>query len=167
MSNKIQTRSPIPPLYQLAAEFERCYNEETGEWDHSAIKALAMDIDQKGRNIAIVLKCMDASIEAFGKEIKAMQARLAVIKRERERLRTNSKAGLVALGKPEIGDEQHRICLQKGRPKVAEVDVTRLPPEFVVEERKPNKKAILEHFVETGEIVEGCNIQVDPALRVK
>jgi len=109
---------------------------------------------------------------------------IAQLKAEEERLNSKRKAlvsrsdflkdyllsNMRELGINSINYEATRIAIQDNPYSVSEVSINNLSPEFIrviPEQREPDKKAILEHFKQTGEIPSGCQISRTQRLVIK
>ena len=126
------------------------------------------DIAAKGEAYARIMRNKMAEAAAFEAEIKRLQARKKSADNAVERLKENILYAMGMVGATELNTSIGRWRVQKNVPSVAITDEAKIPDAFTVEQpRKIMKIAILQHWKETGEIPEGCDIVQTEGVRFR
>lgn len=153
-----------------------------------AYKQLEMMIDEGVDGLEDTLESIDGAIEDKVESIiyiiRNKEARAAAFKREKElfadkeRVENNSIKRLkemldhllVTTNKDKVETPKFKTWLQNSPPSLRVVDESKVPSEwFDIPEPKPvlNKRGLLEHLKETGEIIDGVEISQSKHIRIK
>ena len=124
-----------------------------------AIDAVSDDIAAKGEAYARIMRNKMAEAAAIEAEIKRLQARKNSASNTVDRLKENILYAMGMVGATELNTSIGKWRIQKNAPSVAIMDEAKVPEEFTVPQPpKIMKIAIMQHWKETGEIPEGCDI---------
>ena len=155
-------------LYKITAEFNALIADFDGNTDDeflSKLNGLNADFKSKANNCisyALNLKAQSAAIKAHCDELTAKRKRY---EERAEKLLDYVLHNMKAVGLTEIKDKDGLFTakIAKNPPSVQVVDENAVPPEFVQVETvvKIDKKAILQHAKDTGEVVSGVEIVTD------
>jgi hypothetical protein len=163
----------LPVLWQLTQEWDRLLSLlEDPESDQDAIQAelqrTAGDIRAKGHGLAIVLQGLDRLADWQRAEGQRLMAKARANEAHAERLKTYALSCMGSLGIERLETGTHTLSVRTNPPSVQVVDETAVPNEFVrtVITTSVDKRAILAHVKQTGELVPGVEIQQSQSLRV-
>lgn len=159
-------------LYDIRCKFvEIMNNEELSEEQVQELGTeLAMELKNKSSNIIAYVIDSESLLE----RIKAEEKRLADIRKlgeaKLEKFKKYVKENMEALELQKIQTELGTLSIAKNPISVDVIEEDKLPNEFKQEvvTMKIDKKAIAQHFKETGEVPSGCIIYTDKtSLRIK
>lgn len=161
-------------LYELTSEQMRLYNllnesidEETGEVNQDLLDALDLNkvqIEEKGKQYAIVYKQVMADIKMYKDEETRLSQKRKTLERNAERLKSSLETALLTFGIDKLEDPKVSVSFRKSK-KVVINDENDLRPEFVKVTYTPDKLAIKDAIekgmeVSGAELVESKNIQI-------
>ena len=159
-------------LYDIRCKFvEIMNNEELSEEQVQELGTeLAMELKNKSSNIIAYVIDSESLLE----RIKVEEKRLADIRKlgetKLEKFKKYVKENMEALELQKIQTELGTLSIAKNPISVDVIEEDKLPNEFKQEvvTVKIDKKAIAQHFKETGEVPDGCIIYTDKtSLRIK
>ena len=159
-------------LYDIRCKFvEIMNNEELSEEQVQELGTeLAMELKNKSSNIIAYVIDSESLLE----RIKAEEKRLADIRKigeaKLEKFKKYVKENMEALELQKIQTELGTLSIAKNPISVDVIEEDKLPNEFKQEvvTVKIDKKAIAQHFKETGEVPSGCIIYTDrTSIRIK
>lgn len=159
-------------LYDIRCKFvEIMNNEELSEEQVQELGTeLAMELKNKSSNIIAYVIDSESLLE----RIKAEEKRLADIRKigeaKLEKFKKYVKENMEALELQKIQTELGTLSIAKNPISVDVIEEDKLPNEFKQEvvTVKIDKKAIAQHFKETGEVPDGCIIYTDrTSIRIK
>lgn len=153
-------------LYQITGKFENLMNEATagelspGEFEKAG-EELALELQNKSKNIIGYVKNEEAMIEAIATEIKRLQEMKKARENRVATFKEYVKNNMERLELKNVDTEIGSIKLVKGKGSVEIIDPEKVPNEFkkVVTTVSIDKNQIMSHFKETGEVPEGTNIK--------
>jgi len=171
-------------LYELADQYrqlkdalEQCETARDSEehmnlvdFAEERIDAIADAFDVKVQNVALVIKELEAEADMIDGEVKRLQARNKSRVNSIDWLKRYLYDALIMTKTDKVEGPMTTVSLRKCPTSVAIVEDDMVPSEFVTQETVMNidKKAILKHFKDTGEIVAGCEFTTDKrTLQVK
>ena len=129
------------------------------------LQQLSMDFDHKVANIEKHIAHLQAEEAMFRNESNRLLKRAKSISNQTIWLKDYVRNEFKARRINSAGLDGHRLVMQKSQPKVMVADESKVAierPEFMRPvPAQVNKKAILDYFKETGEIVSGVDILVD------
>lgn len=136
--------------------------------DIEQLSQLQMAFKDKAVACAAVTKNLRAESDAVDAEIQRLMKRKAAIDNNRRRLCDYLLAEMQKAGIDKIDGEIHRIRRARSPLSVQILDEDKVPTQFrkVIIERTVDKKAIVEHVKETGEIVDGIEVVHNEHLRI-
>ena len=153
---------------ELISRLEDCQNALEESEVLSAIDAVSEDIAAKGEAYARIMRNKMAEAAGFEAEIKRLQARKKSAENTVERLKENILYAMGMVGATELNTTIGKWRMQKNVPSVVIMDESKIPEEFTVPQPpKIVKVAIMQHYKETGEIPEGCDIVQTEGVRFR
>lgn len=152
----------------LVSRLEDCQNEHEESVVLAGIEAVSDDIAAKGEAYARIMRNKLAEVAAYEAEIKRLQARKNSAYNTVVRLKENILYAMGMVGATELSTSIGKWRVQKNAPSVAITDEAKVPEEFTVPQPpKIMKIAIMQHWKETGEIPEGCDIIHGEGIRFR
>jgi len=161
----VQAADRLVTLYSLADEWNTLVALlEKPEVDHAAVdlelERVARDIRAKAFGLAVIIQSMDHKAGRLKEEEQRLYAKRKAAENTAERLRAYALAQLQAMSLERLDYGTHTLSRVLNPPSVNVLDAAAVPHEF---ERtkitvETDKRAILEHFKTTGEIVAGVEI---------
>ena len=153
---------------ELISRLEDCQNALEESEVLSAIDAVSEDIAAKGEAYARIMRNKMAEAAGFEAEIKRLQARKKSAENTVERLKENILYAMGMVGATELNTTIGKWRMQKNVPSVVIMDESKIPEEFTAPQPpKIVKVAIMQHYKETGEIPEGCDIVQTEGVRFR
>ena len=136
----------------------------------SMLLDLGGDINHKAEGVCMAIRTLEAEAKAFKEESGRMadkaSARVNRIKGLKEYLMVN----LQAAGLTSAGGSILKASIQKSPPSCVVLDQDVIPPAYLIEVPatvRVDRKGILVHFRETGEVPDGVEIEQTYSLRVR
>ena len=152
----------------LMSRLEDCNTSAEEEAVLAEIDAVSQDIASKGEAYARIIRNKLADAAAIESEIKRLQARKKSAENTVERLKENILYAMGMVGATELNTTIGKWRIHKNVPSVVIMDEAKIPNEFTVPQPpKILKIAIMQHFKETGEIPEGCDIVQSEGVRFR
>ena len=153
---------------ELLSRLEDCQSAQEESEVLAAIDAVSEDIAAKGEAYARIIRNKLAEIAGYEAEIKRMQARKNSAKNTVNQLKGNLLYAMGMVGATELSTTIGKWKIQKNPPSVVILDENKIPDEFTVPQPpKIMNSAILQHFSETGEIPEGCDVVQSEGIRFR
>ena len=121
-------------------------------------------ITDKIENLGKVILTLRASIDCIESERNRLEERQGILERKVDWLKDYLFREMTAAGIEKVQRPVVTVSLRKSPPSCEVVDIDQIPQTFrrVIPERwEPDKKAIIEQFKASGEIVAGVTIVVD------
>lgn len=162
-------------LYELTNGYNSLISLiENGEVEQSEEIKLILDkfeedFETKVENTAKVIRTLELEEKALKEEEDRLKNRRKSIENNIVHLKEYIETNLKLTGKEEIKGKVFTIGFKKNHLKVNIKDINSIGAEYkeVVTETKVNKKAILQHFKETGEILEGIEVEQSKSLKIR
>lgn len=137
-------------LYELTANFLTLQNMlEDPEMDSEAIvntmESIDGEIEYKADGYAKVIKNMEANIAAIDKERERLTAKKTLLEAGVKRLKENLQSSMIAIGKTKFKTDLFSFNIQKNggaEPVIVDVPTEDLPDECVIISEKPDLKAL-------------------------
>lgn len=162
-------------LFELTAQYERLiYGIEKPEWtatpdDYQAYLkenlALIKDqIEDKVENIGKVILTLKADIDCIESEGNRLADRQEAMEQKVDWLKAYLLREMTAAGIDKLQRPIVTVSLRRSPPSCEVVDATQIPVIFlhiIPEQLELDKRAIINHFKESGEIVAGVRIITD------
>lgn len=163
-----------PPLYALADEYRQVlalFDDENAEPAaiEAALDAIAGQINHKADAIAALVRQFTLLSEARAAEATRM-TRLAQLDASRaDRLKNYLLNNMLVVGAEKIDTPRFHITVRTNPPAVEVLDQTVIPDQFIREviATSVDKRAILEHYKATGELVDGTDIRRGQRLDIR
>lgn len=156
-------------LYEIRHEIETALlTPEDEHFNPQRIEELNMVFDDKVESCVAVIKNLKSDADQIDAEIKRLQARKAAVENNRKGLSEYIKAEMERLGKDKVKAGVHQARIANSPVSAIITDADRVSLEFkeTHTETRIDKKAIIQHFKETGEILKGVEMKQATHLRV-
>lgn len=145
-------------LYNLTTDYQQLLNLlYDGEVDQQTVMdtldALEDAIEDKADGYAVIIKTIDADVDAIEAEIKRLQARKQALNNRKEWLKSNLEDTMRALGKTKFKTALFSFGIQKNggkRALVLDCPINELPPELQKVTIEANSEAIRHMLAEQG-----------------
>lgn len=162
-------------LYELTNEYahlvEQYYEAESDDERELIIADIikaSEDVSLKGENYARFIKNLEASIKAYGDEMRRLAAMKKAAENTVARLKENLHFSMESAGLREIPTNIGKWRVQRNPPKVLVTDIWQIPGRFLTaQEPKVEKDAIMTEFKQTGEIIDGVEIVQTEGVRFR
>lgn len=153
-------------LYELAEQYRTLldFSEEDEEGFTKQLESLKDAIGDKVENIGLLVLNIRGENVGIEQEIERLSKRLKSNENKEEHL-LNYTLNEMDLAKiPQVKKQNVTITIRINPPSVVVENEEDIVEEFiriVPEQRLPDKKKVIEHFKETGEIPSGFNVITD------
>lgn len=152
----------------LVAMLDDCQTADEESAVLAQIESVSTDISERGEAYARIIRNKIAEAAGYETEIK----RLTTLKKSADntvsRLKENILYAMGMVGATELNTSIGKWKIQKNAPSVVILDESKIPEEFTVPQPpKIMKVAIMQHFRETGEIPEGCDVVQSEGVRFR
>ena len=145
-------------LYNLTTDYQQLLNLlYDGEVDQQTVMdtldALEDAIEDKADGYAVIIKTIDADVDAIEAEIKRLQARKQALDNRKEWLKSNLEDTMRALGKTKFKTALFSYGIQKNggkRALVLHCPINELPPELQKVTIEANNEAIRNLLIQQG-----------------
>ena len=159
-------------LYEIKNKaLELAMNEETSEEEKAELqKAVQEELLAKTEGIIAFTKKVEAIIEAIKSEEERLKANRKSYEKKLENFKEYVKSCMMDMNIQKIETALGEMKISKNPASVEIIDATKIPQEFWKEKTdiSLDKKGILDHFKDTGEIIDGVKIQTNAyGLRIK
>lgn len=126
--------------------------------------------EDKINGIVYILKNKERRIEALKATEKEFTTKRRAEENNVKRLKELIEMYLHATQKRKVETDKFTVRIQKNAPSLEVVDEDSIPDDwFIVPEAKPrlDKRNLLKHIKETGEIIEGVEVKQTESIRIK
>ena len=146
-------------LYDISEAYVRLQlRAEDGEDVSAELEQLDGALSAKAEGVVHVLRNLEGDADKIGAEIKRLQARKKAVENNAERILGYLRASMEKANITRIKAPTFTATLSDGSDRVEIDDESKLPDAYVRTTREPNKKAILDNYRATGEILSGVRI---------
>lgn len=144
---------------ELAALLDECESEEEAAQLWAQMDEVGASIAEKADNYARFLRNKQAEVDGLDKEIARLQKRKRSAENRIEQLREHMKFAMGVAGATEIRTALGKWTVRKNAPRVEVLDESEVAPEFF-EPQPPKlmKSRLQQHWKDTGEIPDGCDV---------
>ena len=144
---------------ELAALLDDCESEEEAAQLWAQMDEVGASIAEKADNYARFLRNKQAEADGLDKEIERLQKRKRSAENQIEQLREHMKFAMGVAGATEIRTTLGKWTVRKNAPRVEVLDESEVAPEFF-EPQPPRlmKSKLQQHWKDTGEIPDGCDV---------
>lgn len=160
-------------LYEITngfMEVNNIDNDLTEEEKAEINKQLTQALKTKSNNIIGYYKNENALLDGIKAEIERLRTYKSIVEGRIDRYKDYVKSNMELLGMNKIDTELGTISIAKSPVSVEIIDEDKIPAEYkkLIQEVKTDKKAIIDNFKATGEIVDGVKINTNNTnLRIK
>jgi hypothetical protein len=158
-------------LYQLTEQYKGIEGMLDREIEYisqdeinQTLASIKVDIEEKVVNIAKLVLELKSDAEGIKAEEERLAKRRSGCVSKIEWLKNYLLIEMLSVNVLKVKRDVVSVSVQNNPPSAELISIEQVPEQFirVIPERKePDKKAIIEHFKETGEIVPGINIVLD------
>ena len=153
---------------ELLSQIEDCETEAEEEQIIIMLNQISDDIARKADAIARMVRNLTAESDGYEAEIKRMQKRKKTADNMIQRLKDHIMFAMGIAGANELHTTIGKWRLQKNPPKAVVLDESKIPEEFYMEQPpKLMTSLILQHWRDTGEIPDGCDIVQTEGVRFR
>lgn len=144
---------------ELAALLDECESEEEAAQLWAQMDEVGASIAEKADNYARFLRNKQAEADGLDKEIARLQKRKRSAENQIEQLREHMKFAMGVAGATEIRTTLGKWTIRRNPPRVEVLDESEIAPEFF-EPQPPKlmKSRLQQHWKDTGEIPDGCDV---------
>lgn len=144
---------------ELAALLDECESEEEAAQLWAQMDEVGASIAEKADNYARFLRNKQSEVDGLGKEIERLQKRKRSAENRIEQLREHMKFAMGVAGATEIRTTLGKWTIRRNPPRVEVLDESEIAPEFF-EPQPPKlmKSRLQQHWKDTGEIPDGCDV---------
>lgn len=158
-------------LYELTQDYinlQALLEDETISQDliEAAMKEVGEDIEEKAQNYAVIMKNLDAEVEALEKEEKRLAARKSSLKNRNKILKDNLENSMKAIGKTKFKTKLFSFNIGKNPSSVNIDDQNLIPDQYIVYTKSVAKKAILDD-IKQGVIIPGVSLKQTESLKIR
>ena len=152
----------------LAALLDECESEEEAAQLWAQMDEIGASIAEKADNYARYLRNKQCEVDGLGKEIERLQNRKRSAENQFEQLRERMKFAMGVAGATEIRTTLGKWTVRKNAPRVEVLDESKVAPEFF-EPQPPKlmKSRLQQHWKDTGEIPDGCDIDIAESVQFR
>lgn len=164
-------------LYELATNYQELLdlletvdtnNEEYSEAMLNTLESLDDAIDDKAEGIVHVLQSLKYSEGIVEEEIKRLQAKKKALANNQRSLKDYLTDTMKYVGKEKIKTPKFSVWIQNNPPSLRVTDEERIPKSFYIDQApKLDKRSILSHIKETGEIIPGTEVTQTEGVRFR
>ena len=143
----------------LAALLDECESEEEAAQLWAQMDEVGASIAEKADNYARYLRNKQAEVDGLGKEIERLQNRKRSAENQIDKIRGHMKFAMGVAGATEIRTTLGKWTMRSNPPRVEVIDESEIAPEFF-EPQPPKlmKSRLQQHWKDTGEIPDGCDV---------
>ena len=144
---------------ELAALLDECESEEEAAQLWAQMDEVGASIAEKADNYARYLRNMQSEVDGLDKEITRMQKRKRSAENRIDHLREHMRFAMGVAGATEIRTGIGKWTVRKNAPRVEVLNESEVAPEFF-EPQPPKlmKSWLQQHWKDTGEIPDGCDV---------
>lgn len=153
---------------ELAALLDDCESEEEAAQLWAQMDEVGASIAEKADNYARFLRNKQAEADGLDKEIERLQKRKRSAENQIEQLREHMKFAMGVAGATEIRTTLGKWTVRSNPPRVEVLDESEIAPEFF-EPQPPKlmKSRLQQHWKDTGEIPDGCDIAQSESVQFR
>ena len=162
-------------LYELIGiyeDFSRMYNQ--AETDEEMLEAESLLIEsesnlvEKIENISRLIKNFEAERDSFKKEADRLNSKAKSYDNKVKNLKRYLEDSLIHAGVDKVKGDMFTVSLQNNPLSLSVSDLSKIPDEFIrTPEPTVNKRELLSHIKETGEVFEGVKLEQKKSLRIR
>ena len=161
----------IYELTQSYIELQDLLDDETdNETLLDTLESIEGAIEEKVDGIVYIIKNKEARAAALKAEEQSLAKKRRAEENSIKRLKELIEMFLMASGKRKVQTDTFVARIQKNPPSLNVVDEEAIPNEwFTIPEPKPvlDKRELLKHIKETGEVVDGVEIKQTESIRIQ
>ena len=127
-----------------------------------------LSIAEKADNYARYLRNKQAEVDGLDKEITRLQKRKRSAENRIEQLREHMRFAMGVAGATEITTQLGKWTVRKNEPRVEVLDESEVAPEFFdPQPPKLMKSRLQQHWKDTGEIPDGCDVVQSESMQFR
>ena len=156
-------------LYKITAQYHSLMQviedtDKTVEDFDLVLQQIQDNLDHKVENIAKLCLSLERNAEAIKAEEIRLEARRSALERKDAWLRKYLQIQMLSVGLEQVKRDTVTVTIRQNPPSVEVLEPDDVPLTFcriVPEQRMVDKRAILDYFKATGELVEGVAVVTD------
>ena len=153
---------------ELAALLDECESEEETAQLWAQLDEIGSSIAEKADNYARFLRNKQAEANSLDEEIKRLQKRKRSAENQIDQLREHMKFAMGVAGATEIRTTLGKWSIRKNPPKVSILDEGEVAQDFFdPQPPKLSKARLLKYWKDTGEIPDGCDIEIAESVQFR
>jgi len=159
-------------LYELAAQYrqdlEHLQNADLDEQQAAELlEALQGNIQEKAKNVAMVIRNMETTADAIAEAEKAMYARRKSLERKIEWMKTYLLQNMEATGITKIESPYFLISLRNNAESLSVEPDAEIPAEYWKQPDPVLDKINLKKDIQLGVVVPGCSLIRKKSVTIK
>ena len=162
-------------LYELSAGYATLVDAyDTAETDEERENILAIladaegDIEAKAENYAKLIRMKEEEAKAFKSEVDRLTARKRAAENLVARLKSALLDSMKLTGKGEIKTSIGKWRVQMNPVSCEVVNIDKVPMEYhIKQEDKVDKKSLIDHYKQTGELIDGVEFKQEQGIRFR
>ncbi len=154
----------MPTLYEINELIRSALRIEDTEQRELALRELELDFNEKCINLGLLIRELQGDIEAAEAEQKRLHERELSFWNKQNWLKEYLNVNMKMEGQEKIKTALISISVKKNPISCIVSDASKIPEKFTVlipEERKPDKKLLIDNFKDTGETFDGVEFITD------
>lgn len=152
----------------LMAQLADCETEQEKAEIIEAMNEVDGAIAAKGEAYARMIRNLKADSDAYAAEIKRLKARKETADNAAERMLQHMHYSMEIAGATELKTSIGRFSIAQNPWSVVVLDESEIPAEYLIPQPpKVDRTAILKHFKENGEIIEGVDMVRTEGVRFR
>jgi len=161
-------------IYELTQAYVELQDLIDGDAENETLldtlESIEGAIEDKVDNIVYIIKNKEARAVALKAEEQSLAKKRRAEENAVKRLKELIETYMLASGKRRVETDTFVARIQKNAPSLVVVDEEAIPKEwFKVPEPKPalDKRELLKHIKETGEVIEGVEVKQTESIRIQ
>ena len=162
-------------IFELTAQYQLLQDAlENGEDVEEMLEQISDDIETKAESYARIMKNLESDIEGLKKAEEEAKEKRDRLEKAKERMKSNLFDSMIKTGKRKFKSGIFNFSIVKNGGKDPIILNQDIKPEDLPEELKnikttvtPNKEAIREYIMETGDLTYGSIGERGESLRIK
>ena len=157
-------------LYEISAAIRQLTETDDGELSpniEAQLDDLAIALEDKAQSICVIIREQETEATGLASEIARLTSRVKAANRTVERLKTYLRNEMERAGVPKLQTSLFKIRVQNNPLSLLFTgDADLLPVEFKRITVEPDRKAAIEHYKTTGELLDGFAVTTGTHLRI-
>lgn len=153
-------------LYELIECYRNILDIEEDADAKKALDAIDEAIEEKADNIAKLVKEIDAEAKAIKTEEERLYSRRKSLENKMKWLKCYLEESMIAINKKKFKTDLFSFSIQKNPVSLKIINENKIPEEFLIIEKKVNKKELSE-AVKNGKYLDCAELVQTESLRIR